>query len=376
MWVKKYTPKKVSEVTGQDKVVNQFLRWYNNWKQGSKALLFHGPPGVGKTCLVEVLGMERNLDIIELNASNYRTALQMKEVIGRSMKQKSLFKKGKIFMIDEIDGMAGNEDRGGTAEIIKMIKESSYPIVLIANDPWNPQLRSLRSYCQLIQFSKVPYWDILKRLQYICQAEEIKCSGDVLKQIAKRSNGDLRSAINDLENLAGNNREITLNDLEVVDQRERGMNVFDFLKIIFKTKSVLSAKLAFQNVDKNPEEIFWWIEQNIVNEYEKPEEIAKAYRMLSKADLFNRRTRIRQEYRLMKYMIDLMTSGIAVSKKEMYRKFTRYQYPDNIKVLGMTKKRRGEDKEKLVELAKQLHCSTRKVRSEFLPYLKIMDEQL
>lgn len=372
MWAEKYKPKKVSEVVGQDKAVNQFLVWYKNWKRGKKALFFHGPPGVGKTCLIEALGKERNLDVIELNASNYRTASQIREVIGRSMKQKSLFKKGKIFMIDEIDGIAGSEDRGGTLELIKMIKESNYPIILTANNPWDPKLRSLRSYCQLIQFGKVPYWNLLKRLQYICQSEGIKYTEEVLKQIAKRSEGDLRSAINDLEILARDRKEINLKDLEVLGQREREMNVFDFLKIIFKTKSILSAKLALQNVDKDPEEIFWWIEQNIINEYEKPEEIAKAYDMLSKADLFNNRTKIRQEYKFMKYMIDFMTSGVALSKKEMYRKFTRYQYPDNIKILGMTKNRRSEDKEKLIELAKQLHCSTKKVRNEFLPYLKIM----
>ena len=125
------------------------------------------------------------------------------------------------------------------------------------------------------------------------------------------------------------------------------------------------------NVDKDPAEIFWWIEENILNEYEKAEEIAKAYEALSKADLFRTRITREQNWKFLKYMIELMTAGVALSKKEMYRKFTRYKYPSKLIVLGRTKFERREEKEKLLELSKELHCSTRKIREEFLPFLKI-----
>jgi len=369
-WTEKYAPQKVVEVVGQKKAVDQFLIWLKSWKPGKKAALFHGPAGTGKTALVEALGKEKNLEIIELNASDYRSASQIKEVIGQSIKQKSLFKKGKIFFIDEIDGLAGREDRGGTGEIIKIVKESQYPIILTANNPWDVKLRSLRSYCQLIKFGKVFYWDIIKKLQYICEKENVKCDKEIIIQMAKRSEGDLRSVINDLETLARDKKEITLKDLDSLGVREREMNIFDVLKIIFKTKTAMSAKLSIQNTDKDPEEIFLWIEQNVINEYEKSDEIAKAYEMLSRADLFMQRVKKRQEWKFEKYMIDLMTAGVALAKKEMYRKFSRYQYPDRISFLGRSKATRAESKEKLLELSKKLHCSTKKIREEFLPFFK------
>ena len=372
-WTEKYAPEKLSEVVGQKKSVEKFLIWFRTWKPGKKAALLFGPAGVGKTALVEALSKERNLEIIELNASDYRTASQIKEVIGQSMKQKSLFKKSKLFLIDEIDGLAGREDRGGTAEIIKIIKESRYPIVLTANNPYDMKLRSLRSYCLLIKFGKVFYWDLIKRLDLICQKEGLKCDKDVLRQLSKRSEGDLRSAINDLESLAREKKEIKLRDLESLGFREKEISIFDVLKMIFKTKTALAAKLSIQSVDKDPDEIFWWIEQNIINEYEKPEEIARAYEMLSRADLFRQRIRIRQNWKFQKYMIDLMTAGVALSKKEMYRKFSRYEYPDKIKFLGRTKIQRKEDKERMMKLSKSLHCSTKKVRKEFLPFIKVLE---
>jgi hypothetical protein len=71
-------------------------------------------------------------------------------------------------------------------------------------------------------------------------------------------------------------------------------------------------------------------------------------------------------------MIDLMTAGVALAKKEMYRKFSKYQYPDRMIFLGRTKVEREEEKEKLLELSKSLHCSTKKIKKEFLPFLKLV----
>lgn len=371
MWVQKHKPKNLKEFVGQKDAVDQFLKWINRWRP-SKALLFYGPAGTGKTVLIEAYCSENKIDLIELNASDYRSASQIKEVLGRSVQQQSLFKRGKLFMIDEIDGIAGKEDFGGVGEIIDIIKKSQFPIILTANNPWDTKLRNLRQYCQLVQFKKIHVFDIEKRLKEICDKENIKYDKDFLRQLAKRSDGDLRSAINDLETISQGKKEVTVHDLEVLGYRERETSIFDALKMIFKTRTALAAKLSINDVDKDPDEIFWWIENNIANEYERPEEIARAFDMLSKADIFKKRISSRQNWRFKAYMIDLMTGGVATAKKEMYRKFTKYQYPSNIMVLGRTKVDRKELKEVLKKLSEDLHCSTRTVRRDFLPFFKIM----
>ncbi|MEM4368255.1 MAG: AAA family ATPase, partial [Candidatus Anstonellales archaeon] len=139
MWTQKYQPKNTKEIVGQEKAKESFLKWIKNWKSGGKAALIYGPNGVGKTSLVYAYAKENGLDVIELNASDYRTAQKIDEVIGASVKQQSLFKKGKIFLIDEIDGLS-SEDKGGANEIVKIIKESNYPIIFIANDPWDKKI--------------------------------------------------------------------------------------------------------------------------------------------------------------------------------------------------------------------------------------------
>ena len=372
MWVEKYRPKSLKEFVNQKEALEIFLNWIKNWKPGSKALLFYGMPGTGKTALVHAYANEKNIELIEMNASDFRSKSQIEEVFGKSMLQKPLFKKSKILLIDEVDGIAGREDLGGVNAIIKIIKESLYPCILTANDPYDPKLKILRDFCILVEFKKIHVFDIEKRLAEICKKEGISVDKEVLRSLAKRAEGDLRAAINDLEVVARGRKKVTLEDLEVLGYREREANIFDALKIIFKTKSVLPAKLAISNLDRDPEEIFWWIENNIPKEYEKPEEIAKAFEMLSKADLFRSFVISRQNWRLRSYMIDLMTAGIALSKEEVYKKFTKYEYPSKIAILGGIKAEKMEVEEVLGKLSKSLHCSTRKVKREFLPFLKLI----
>lgn len=59
-----------------------------------------------------------------------------------------------VLLMDEVDGMAGNEDRGGMQELIQLIKNSSIPIICMCNDRNHPKIRSLVNYCFDLKFSK------------------------------------------------------------------------------------------------------------------------------------------------------------------------------------------------------------------------------
>jgi len=368
----KYKPKNLKEFVNQKEAVEIFLKWFNKWKPEDKPLLFYGAPGTGKTCIAEALANEKFYDFIEMNASDVRSASQIKEVFGHSMTQQSLFKKGKIFLIDEVEGLFGKEDFGGVGEIIKIIRGSQHRIILTSNNPYNPKLRALRQYCVLIKFKKISVFDIEKRLREICEREKIRVDGEVLKALARRSEGDLRSAINDLETISQGKKEIAVEDLTILGQREREANIFEVLRDIFKAKTAQAARLAVNRLDKDPDEVFWWIENNISKEYEKPEEIAAAYEALSIADIFRQRIMKRQNWRMRAYMIDVMTAGVAMAKQEVYKKFTRYQYPSNIIMLGRSKEGRKVVREILKKLSASSHCSMKKFRSETLPFLKIL----
>jgi len=168
---------------------------------------------------------------------------------------------------------------------------------------------------------------------------------------------------------------VTLEDLEVLGYREVETDIFKVLSGIFKSTSALSARLSINEADMEPDEIFWWIEENIPNEYERPEDIARAYEALAKADVFRSRVVKRQNWRMMGYMIDLMTAGVSQAKEKPYRKFTRYQRPERLRFLSGTMVERRSLQEVLGRLASRLHCSTRKVKTEFLPFLLYIMER-
>lgn len=57
-------------------------------------------------------------------------------------------------LMDEVDGMAGNEDRGGMAELLQVIKAAKIPIICMANDRAHQKMRSLTNYCFDLRFQR------------------------------------------------------------------------------------------------------------------------------------------------------------------------------------------------------------------------------
>ncbi|MBI5355331.1 MAG: replication factor C large subunit [Candidatus Aenigmarchaeota archaeon] len=330
MYTEKYSPKKLADIIGQKEAISQAVAWLSSWKKG-RALLFAGPPGCGKTSLANVLAAENNFDLIEINASDYRKKDDIESIIGESSKQVSLFRKGKIILVDEVDGASGREDKGGIAAIIDVIKESSFPIILTANDPYDQKLRSLRNYCTIAKFSRVNTNSVYSYLKEISKKENLGLGDDEIKSVAREAGCDLRAALNDLQAMS------------LGSDRERGQPIFESLKVIFKTSSL---KLAREMVDKcelDMGDMFWWVENNIAAEYEKPEEIAKAFDSLS----------------------DLLAS-VAIAKKEMYRKFTPYRSPR-----AFFPQRSSDAKKRLASL---LHTSSKRL-DEYSGVLKQMKKE-
>lgn len=370
MFIRKYSPKSLKEFVNQKEAVQKFLNYVENFDpKQKKALMLFGPPGTGKTCLVYAYCLEHKRDLIEINASDVRTSQKINEIIGNAMNTLSLTGRKKLILIDEVDGISAKEDRGGLSAIIKIIQNSNWPVILTANDAYDEKIKLLRYYCELVEFKKLSKTDIVKKLKEICESEKINYDIKVLEELAERSEGDLRAAINDLEVISRGKNKIELKDLEVLGSRDREKNIFQALGTLFKTTSLNVAKLSFLNVDLDPDSIFSWIEENVCNEYEKIEEIEKAYEYLSKADIFRSRIYNRNYWKLLKYFNDLMLIGVALAKKEPYKKFVKYKFPQKISYLSKTLEERKEIKEKLKELSKTLNCSTKKVKSEYLPYL-------
>ncbi len=374
-WVDKYEPESLGDFAGQKKQLDKLKKWYENWNPGDDCLFLHGPPGDGKTSSVYALAKDINLEVFEVNASDDRNKSDIEELAGSASQQMSLTGKKKIILIDEVDGLSGNKDRGGVSAIIDVIKNTKFPVVLTANDPYESKLRSLRRYCELVDFGKVHLSSMTAHLANICEKEGVEADRKLLKRIARKNSGDMRSAINDLEAVARGENEIKKEDLEALGFRDREKEIFEVLKVIFKTMTAKTAKNMANDSEKDPDELFWWIEENVPNEYSKAEDVAKAMDELSKANLFKTRIRRRQNWSLMKYYIGLMTAGVALAKEEKYGGFTRYRPPQRLKRYGRSKGKRKTMDSIHEKIGERFHISSSKMKMEYFPLFKIMLEK-
>jgi replication factor C large subunit len=377
-WTERFKPTSLKEIAGNYSAAEQLEQWVLGRLSGKaglkKAALLSGPPGTGKTLVVGLIARSLDLDLVEMNASDFRTEELVESVAGGASLQASLFgKRGKLIFLDELDGISGRQDRGGLSAIIRIIKESRYPIILAANDPWDPRFRPLRDICEMIQFRRIRSPSVEVQLRRVGRLNGLEVDDELVKRLAERAGGDLRAAINDLQMLGEGRKTLRDSDVGMLATRLQERGIFDVMKEVFSAEGVLEAKLAVEGATVDPEMLLQWINENIPNQYPNAEEKAYAFDWLSKADIFMGRVKRRQMWELMSYALELGLGGAALAKREPYR-YTRYVFPRRIGILSQTKEVRGRKREVLAAIAKETHASVKKVATEYLPYMEILIE--
>ena len=146
---RKYKAGKYEDIIGQDKAIIEVKEFLKEFPK-KKSLLLYGPAGTGKTSIVEAAAAENNLEIMELNSSDLRNKKKLEEVLKPAAEQMSLFKKGKIILMDEVDGVTGT-DIGGIPELIRTIDKTKHPIIMTCNDVWQTKLAPVRTKSKIIE---------------------------------------------------------------------------------------------------------------------------------------------------------------------------------------------------------------------------------
>ncbi|XP_022594053.1 chromosome transmission fidelity protein 18 homolog [Seriola dumerili] len=223
-----------------------------------KVALLSGPPGLGKTTLAHVIAKHAGYNVVEINASDDRsaeifqkridTATQMKSVLGANERPNCL-------IIDEIDGAPaaainillaalnrkdGHGGEAGAESAKKKKKKESIllrPIICICNDLYVPALRPLRQQAFLLAFPQTQPSRLAQRLAEISLQQGMKADTGTLMSLCEKTDNDIRSCINTLQFLHGRGlKQLDTKTIQCVSvgQKDQNKGLFHLWQEIFQ----------------------------------------------------------------------------------------------------------------------------------------------
>ncbi len=359
--LEKYRPSTLSDIVGNGRAVEELKKWAQSWPQDKKAALLYGRPGTGKTSSAIALANDMGWEVIELNASDQRTQQVINRIAGEASRAESLFGGQRLIMLDEVDNLHGNADRGGARAVTELVKRTRQPIILIANDLRGVS-SALRTYCKPIQFYAIREESIRKVISKILRQENATVASGFIEEILKNAHGDVRSAINDLQaNLGQSSPELA--------PRDRTQSIFEFLRNVFTDRDMKKALNLSYNLDETPDDIIHWIDENLPQSY-SGEQLANGFAALSRADIYLGRTRRRQSYGLWRYATELMTCGVNVASGGHAHISGKYSPPTRWIRLGQTRSRRAIRDSIAMKIGRISYMSASRARSDMLPLIQ------
>ncbi|EEP81527.1 hypothetical protein UREG_06392 [Uncinocarpus reesii 1704] len=207
LWTVKYAPTSLNMICGNKTVVEKLQSWLRNWRSNAKAdfkkpgkdgsgiyraVMIHGPPGIGKTTAAHLVAKLENYDVVETNASDTRSKKLLDEGLRGILDTTSLQgyfsgegkkvdggKKNLVLIMDEVDGMSAG-DRGGVGALAAVAKKTRIPIIMICNERRLPKMRPFDHVTYELPFRRPTADQMRSRLSTICFREGLKIPPQVL----------------------------------------------------------------------------------------------------------------------------------------------------------------------------------------------------
>ena len=209
---RKYRPTNFESIAGQKYIV-QTLKNAVEQNRIGHAYLFCGPRGTGKTSIAKIFAKMINCtndknrpcgecdnclsmqdanhpDIIEIDAASNNGVDEVRDLIEK-VKYAPLKGKYKVYIIDEVHMMS----TGAFNALLKTIEEpSAHVIFIFATTEPHKVLPTIISRCQRYDFTKIGVSDMMNRVKYGLEAENIKYEVEAVRLVCQLADGGMRDA--------------------------------------------------------------------------------------------------------------------------------------------------------------------------------------
>ena len=231
---RKYRPQSFKDLIGQENIVKALTNAINLNKI-SHAYLLCGPRGTGKTTTARIIAKSLNcakgptldpcgecpsckdiinsnpIDVIEIDAASNRKVEDARNILEK-IQFVPVNGKFKIYIIDEVHMLTTEAFN----TLLKTLEEPPENVIFIlATTEPHKVLDTIISRCQRFDFRRITTEDIVARLKYISQQENISITEDALYTIARSSAGGMRDSLALLDQISvlDANKEITSDDV-------------------------------------------------------------------------------------------------------------------------------------------------------------------
>ncbi|MBV69173.1 MAG: DNA polymerase III, subunit gamma and tau [Pelagibacterales bacterium] len=234
---RKYRPKKISDVIGQDFAVKTIENAFES-DNIAHAFIFTGIRGVGKTTIARIMAMGLNCssydkpvanpcnecinckeiledrfdEVLELDAASHTGVEDVREIISY-IKYRPSKGRYKVFIIDEVHMLSNSAFNA----LLKTVEEPpKYVKFIFCTTELNKIPITILSRCQKFELNRVSREKIIQNLKKIMSLENLKVSDEALYSIAKFSEGSIRDSITILEQslLSSDNESISIEDID------------------------------------------------------------------------------------------------------------------------------------------------------------------
>ncbi len=251
-----FSPKGMQDVMGmeelKEELMENVIKPVNNPEQARldleeygkripTGILLYGPPGCGKTYIIEALAAETDSEVYIMNSANTgskfvnQTANNIKKAFDYVYKKGDESEKPVFMFMDEIDAMtsnrdahASNEDIKGVATLLKYIEgaKAHNVIVIGATNKYDLIDPAIRRRFDMKRYVGLPEQEqrealVRNNLSKKKKGQALISDGEKVKQVAKALSGYSSSSINIISDLASLNAlKRNRADIDIVDFEE------------------------------------------------------------------------------------------------------------------------------------------------------------